>query len=189
MDYTELIKEKFPEDDRNDLFKVPNLPAVKLGKLLLKDRRINSPSDVIAMHEYGGLFSSGYVLFTRNACYYPDGSFLLEDVKEFQHDGGKITIFANQNAQLVPHKFSVGNEQVAKSLKRLFEAAKSYDPKSVKQMEKVRDYSEFSHTELDWLNLRDEVMRTIDMLYERYNDGKLTFLEYENKKEELLGRL
>ncbi len=189
MNYSELIKDKFPEDDRNNLFKVPNLPAVKLGKLLLKDRRINSPSDVVAMHDYGGLFSSGYVLFTRDACYYPGGFFLMEDVKEFQHDGSKITLFVNQNAQLVPHKFSVKNEQVAKTLKRLFEAVRHYDPKSQKQMDKVRDYSGYSTTELDWLNMRDEIMRTIDMLYERYNDGKLTFLEYENKKEELLGRL
>ncbi|MEM6630562.1 MAG: hypothetical protein AAF694_12865 [Bacteroidota bacterium] len=189
MNYTDLIKDKFPTDDRNNMFKAPNLPAVRLGKLLLKDRRINSPSDVLAMHEYGGLFSSGYVLITRESCYYPEGSFLLEDVKEFQNDGSRITIFVNQNAQLVPHKFSVKNEQVAKSLKRLFESVRTFDPKSDIQMKKVRDYSGYSTTELDWLNMRDEIMRTIDMLYDRYNDGKLTFIEYENKKEELLARL
>ena len=42
---------------------------------------------------------------------------------------------------------------------------------------------------MDWLLLRDEVMRTIDQLYERFQDGKLSLLEYENKKEQLLARL
>ena len=189
MDYTQLIKDKFPEDSRNDLYKAPNLPAVKLGKLLLKERRVNSPADVLAMHEFGGLFSSGYVLLTREACFYPEGSFLLEDVKEYQFDGSKITVFVNQNAQFIPHKFSVKNEQVAKTLKRLFESIRHFDPTATARMEKVRQYEEYSNTELNWLNLRDEIMRTIDMLYDRYNDGKLTLIEYEDKKDELLNRL
>lgn len=186
-DYTLLIKEKFPADERNGLYVSPQLPAVKLGKLLRKDRRIASPADVLALHEYSGMLSSGTLLLTREACYYDKGSFLLEDVKEYQHKGDKCTVFVNQNGQFVPHEFSVKNEQVATALKRVFEAIRFYDPVSEAMVAKT--YEGFSNTELDWLNLRDEVMRTIDMLYERYNDGKLTLLEYEQKKEELLGRL
>ncbi len=187
MDYTSLIRDKFPQDEKNGLYKVPNLPAVALGKLLLKEKRITSPADVIAMHSWSSVFNSGYLLLTREGCYYPDGSFLLEDVKEYQYEGKDITLFVNQNAQFVPHHFSVKNEQVAKTLKRLFDSIKSFDPTSEAQVQKI--YEGYSDTELDWLNLRDEIMRTIDMLYDRYNDGKLTILEYEQKKEELLGRL
>jgi hypothetical protein len=39
------------------------------------------------------------------------------------------------------------------------------------------------------LLLRDEVMRTIDMLHERFQDGKLSLIQYEEKKTELLARL
>lgn len=186
--YADLIKEKFPQDEKNGLYRTPQLPAVRLGKILIKDTRIASPNDVLAMHYYSGTFSKSVVLFSADTCYYDDGSFLLEDVKEVQVKGSKMTVFANQQAQLIPHELSVKNEQVAKVLQRILESTSRYDPKAEKMMEKS-SYEGFSTTELDWLNLRDEIMRTIDMLYERYNDGKLSILEYEEKKEELLGRL
>ena len=186
-DYTTLIKGKFPVDERNGLFLSPNLPAVKLGRILRRDKRINSPSDVLAMHTYSGTFSSGVLLFTRDACYYPKGSFLLEDVKEFQHKGDDCTVFVNQKGQFVPHEFSVKNEQVARSLGKVFDAIRYNDPVAEAMVKNT--YEGFSHTELDWLKLRDEIMKTIDLLYDRYNDGKLTLMEYENKKEELLSRL
>ncbi len=187
MDYTALIREKFPADERNGLYKVPNLPAVSLGKLLLKDKRITSPADVLAMHSWSSMFSSGNLLLTREACYYPKGSFLFEDIKEYQYKEDEVTVFVNQNGQFIPHHFSVKNEQVAKSLQRLFDSIRHFDPKSEARIQQI--YEGYSDTELNWLNLRDEIMRTIDMLYERYNDGKLTLLEYEQKKDELLGRL
>ncbi|MEO1448499.1 MAG: hypothetical protein AAFV07_03170 [Bacteroidota bacterium] len=188
--YAAYLKDKFPQDDKNGLYVAPNLPAVRLGKLLIKDRRIASPNDVIALHYFSSTFSSGYVLFTEDTCYYDDGSFLLEDVKEIQLDGRKMTVFANQQAQFVPNNFSVKNEQVAQTLKRIFEGAGRYDPKAKKALEAV-DYQEqgFNTAEVSWLKLRDEVMRTIDLLYDRYNDGKLSILEYEEKKEDLLKRL
>jgi hypothetical protein len=185
--YADFLKEKFPQDDKNGLYKLPNLPAVKLGKLLAKEKRIASPSDVIAMHSYSGFLGDGMLLFTQDRAYYEGGSFLLEDVREVQVKGSKLTVFANQQAQFVPHQLSVKNEQVAQTIQRLLERMSSHDPKAEQMVE--RAYEGYSNTELDWLNLRDEIMRTIDMLYDRYNDGKLSLLEYENKKEELLGRL
>ena len=76
---------------------------------------------------------------------------------------------------------------MAKTLQRIFEGLSRTDPKAEKIVKQT--YEGYSNTELDWLNLRDEIMRTFDMLYDRYNDGKLTLLEYENKKEQLLSRL
>ena len=185
--FTDIIKELFPQDERNGLYRIPQLPAVKLGKILRKDRRISSPADVVAMHLFSGTFSSGMLILTRDRCFYEEGAFDLEDVKKFEYRNKDCTVWANQNNQLIPHTFSVKNEQVAKSLDRIFSKIAHHDPKSEKMVQKA--YEGYSNTELDWLNLRDEIMRTIDMLYDRYNDGKITLLEYETKKEELLSRL
>ena len=186
--YHKLLKEKFPQDEKNGLYVSPQLPAVKLGKLLISDRRIASPNDVVAMHLYSGFLSSGSVLFTGERCFYEGNAFDLEDIKEVQVKGSKLVVFANQQAQLIPHEISVKNEQVAKTIERVLVAISRFDPKSEALMKKTK-YENYSNTELDWLNLRDEIMRTIDMLYERYNDGKLSMIEYEEKKEELLSRL
>lgn len=185
--YAQLIKDKFPQDERAGLYKAPHLPAVKLGKVLRKDTRIASPTDVLALHIHDGIFGSSTVILTADTCYYDKGSFLLEDVKEFQAKGDDCTVFVNQKTQLIPHTFSVKNEQVAQTLQRIFQDIAYLDPKADKMVQNA--YEGFSTTELDWLNMRDEVMRTIDMLYARYNDGKLNMLEYEEKKAELLARL
>lgn len=42
---------------------------------------------------------------------------------------------------------------------------------------------------IQWLELRDEVLRTIDLLYEKYQEGKLSLIEYETLKEDLLRHL
>ncbi|MEM6806066.1 MAG: hypothetical protein AAF696_32005 [Bacteroidota bacterium] len=185
--YAEIIKQKFPQDEKNGLYRVPQLPAVKLGKMLIKDTRIASPNDVLALHEYSSMFSSGALIFTKDRCYYPNGFFELEDIKEVQLDGSKLTVFVNQQTQFIPHKLAVKNEQVAKTLHRIFEQIAQKDLKAEEMLSNT--YEGYSNTELDWLNLRDEIMKTIDMLYDRYNDGKLNLIEYEEKKEELLRRL
>jgi hypothetical protein len=185
--YGDYLKEKFPQDEKNGLYVFPKLPATKLGKALVKETRISSPNDVIALHVNDGTFSSSMVIFTREKCYYEGGAFLLEDIKEVQEKGKSLTVFVNQKGDFVPHEFKVKNEQVARTLRKVLEGISSFDPTAEKAMEKT--YEGFSNTELDWLNLRDEIMRTIDMLYDRYNDGKLSMIEYEEKKEELLRRL
>jgi len=185
--YADLIKEKFPQDEKNGLFRFPKLPAIKLGKLLIKDKRISSPNDVLAMHQFSGFLGDGYLLITADKVYYKGGAFLLEDIKEVQIKGSKMTVFANQQTQFVPHTLSVKNDQVAQTIGRIFESLGNRDPKAEELVSQT--YENYSTTELDWLNLRDEIMRTIDMLYDRYNDGKLSLVEYEDKKDELLSRL
>lgn len=185
--YADIIKQKFPQDEKNGLYRVPQLPAVKLGKLLIKDTRIASPNDVLALHVYSSMFSSGAIVLTHERCYYPEGMFEFEDIKEVQLSGSKLTVFANQQTQFIPHPLSVKNEQVAKTLQRIFEQIAHKD--AVAEVLVSKTYEGYSNTELDWLNLRDEIMKTIDMLYERYNDGKLSLMEYEDKKDELLARL
>lgn len=190
--FGQLIKDSFPQDERAGLYRVPNLPAVKLGKILRKDTRVASPADVLAMHVYSSVFSSGTLLLTASRCYYEDGEFALEDVKEFQVQGNDCTVMVNQKGQFIPHRFSVKNEQVARTLQKVFEHFAYYDPESEALVKKAKESYEaagYQGAEIDWLNLRDEIMRTIDMLYARYNDGKLSLLEYEEKKSSLLDRL
>ena len=62
--YADILKEKFPQDEKNGLYRIPQLPAVKLGRILTRDTRISSPSDVVAMHLYSGTFSSGTIILT-----------------------------------------------------------------------------------------------------------------------------
>ncbi|MCI4670314.1 MAG: hypothetical protein MRZ79_19410 [Bacteroidia bacterium] len=186
--YADIFKEKFPQDEKNGLFKFPQLPAVRLGRLLARDTRISSPNDVVALHMYSGTFSgSNTIIFTTDKCFYPSGSFELEDIQKVDQSKSKLTVITNQQNQFVSHPLSTKNEQVAKTIKRILESLKRKDPVAEKLVKKT--YENYSHTELDWLNLRDEIMATIDMLFERYNDGKLTLLEYESKKEELMSRL
>jgi hypothetical protein len=185
--FAELIKTKFPHDERAGLYKAPNLPAVKLGKVLMKDTRIASPNDVLAMYIVESAFSRSAVVFTDTRCFHDEGEFLLEDVKEAQVDGSRLTVWVNQKGSLLEHKIKTGSDQVAKSLQKLFQDIAYHDPVAAAAVENA--YEEFDGAELDWLKLRDEVMRTIDFLYDRFNDGKLSLLEYEEKKQELLDRL
>ena len=85
--YANLLKEKFPEDERLGLYKFPNLPAKKLGKILTSETRITSPNDVIGFHLSESFFSTKYVIFTDTQCYYPGGSFYLEDCRDIQEIG------------------------------------------------------------------------------------------------------
>ncbi|MDP5171200.1 MAG: hypothetical protein NWR72_13230 [Bacteroidia bacterium] len=187
--YADLIKEKFPHDEGLDLYKAPQLPAVKLGKVLMKDTRIASPNDVLGLHLWSGFLGGGFLAFTQDRVYYDGGEFALEDVKGADAKGDKILVTTNLQGQLIPHEVDVKNEAVAKALARILEAISALDPKAEAALSTTYDPERYSAAEIDWLKLRDEVMRTIDFLYERYNDGKLNMLEYESKKEELLGRL
>jgi len=187
--FQEIIRRKFPEDEANGLYVAPKLPAVKLGKLLMRDTRVSSPNDVVAMHLNESLFSSSGVYFTRTRCYYGGGEFLLEDVRECVVEGNECTVLVNSIGSVAQHSFKVKNEAVAKVMLKLFQEVAYYDPKAEEIAAVAPAYEGFEGAELDWLRLRDEVMRTIDMLYERFNDGKLSLIDYESKKEEMLSRL
>ncbi len=187
--YADFLKERFPHDEANGLFRAPNLPAVKLGKLLMKETRIASPNDVLGIHLWSGFLGGGYVMFTKDRCFYSDGEFALEDVKSADPQKDKIFVVTNLQGQLEPNELDVENDIVATALARLLSAMAGVDPKAKQALENTYREEGYSVAEINWLQLRDEVMRTIDFLYDRYNDGKLSMLEYESKKEELLSRL
>lgn len=185
--YRELIQSKFTADERNGLYVYPNLPAKKLGKVLVADPRIKQPGDVVAVHMDEGFFGASVVIFTDTDLFYPGGFFSLSEIKAAEADGKTIKVAVNHLGALSDHHFKVGSEEAAHIFKRVLNDIMRFDPNEAAQ--EAPDYSKFEGQALDWLLLRDEVMRTIDMLQEKFMDGKLSLLEYEEKKEELLARL
>ena len=187
--YAALLKEKFPVDERLGLYKAPALPAKKLGKILASETRITSPNDVIGFHIIEGFFSTQYVIFTASECYYPGGAFLLEDCRDIQVSGTTCTAVVNQKGGFTNHQFSVSAEAVGVLLKKVIQNIQAFDSGKIKTGLQPADYSKFEGSAVDWLLMRDEVMHTIDLLYEKFNEGKLSLLEYEEKKQQLLDRL
>ncbi len=187
--YASILKDKFPQDESNGLYKAPHLPAVKLGKILMKDQRIASPNDVVAIHLWTSLLGGGQVIFTADKCLFDGGEVALEDLKSAEADGDKLQLVANFQGQLISKQIRVKNEVVAKGLARILDQLAHHDPAAEAILDQVYEAGNFTEAEIDWLRLRDEILRTIDLLYDRYNDGKLSMLEYETKKEELLSRL
>ncbi|MFN0202949.1 MAG: hypothetical protein ACKVTZ_15605 [Bacteroidia bacterium] len=186
INYAPLLKDKFPIDERLSFYKFPALPAVKVGKLLASETRISSPNDIVGMHLIEGFFSSSYVIFTKDTCYYKGGSFFLEEARNCTLQEEECVVLVNQKGRSTEHKFPTLNADAAILIQKVFDNIRTYNPDLANN---APDYSQFEGSALDWLLLRDEVMKTIDMLYDKYNEGKLSLLEYESKKEELLGRL
>lgn len=187
--YVSLLKSKFPHDEQAGLYVAPKMPGAKLGKLLMRDTRVSSPNDVVAMHLNEGMFSSSGVYFTATKCYYEGGEFLLEDVRECSIDSTACTVVANSLGNMQQHRFKVKNEQVAQIFRKLFQDMAYRDPVAEAATQAVAQLDNLNRDEIAWLKLRDEIMRTIDQLYTRFNDGKLSLIEYEEKKAELLERL
>lgn len=186
--YADFIQRRFPENDKEGLYVRPKLPAVKLGKILMKERKVKQPGDVMAMHLDEGVFSSSYILFTDTGCFYDGQSFLWEDTRTAKADGKKILVTLNAQGAFNERTLKAKSEEAARMIATMIDNIAFYDPgKEIENIE--QQYEGFESPEIDWLKLRDEVMRTIDMLAERFNDGKLSLLEYEEKKEELLKRL
>lgn len=187
-DYSDLISRRFPKDDTLEFYAKPSLPAGKVGKALSAYTRIQ-PNQVLALHIYGNMFSGGVICFTATHCYHPKGSFALEDLNASELKEDQVLVSVNQGGSSTGGLLKAENEQAARLLHGFLQDI-IFEPKGDQILEEVKaDYSKYSPEAVNWLELRDEVMRTIDLLYQRFNDGKLSLLEYESKKADLLGRL
>jgi hypothetical protein len=186
--FSEIITRKFPHDPDKGFYAQPNLPAVKTGKALMKYTRIATANEVLGLHEYGGLFGGGTIVLTATHCHHPDGSFALEDLHSAHADAGKIRLAINQAGAPVEEIVKTDGPQAAKLLVGVFDAI-IYAPKADDLLEEERSFEGLNRAEIDWVKLRDEVMRTIDMLHQRFQDGKISLTEYEEKKDDLLIRL
>lgn len=185
--YQSLIRSKFPHDEAMGFFRSPKLPAVRLGKILRRESRISSPSDVLGMYDKEGFFGGRYVLFTATTTYFDGGSFALEDVRGATAAGAECVVQVNRQGMTHPVTLKLNDDEAATLLYRFLNDLAHRDLVAESVMQSA--YEGFDPAQVQWLGLRDEVMRTIDLLYERYNDGKISLLDYESKKEALLARL
>jgi hypothetical protein len=188
--YREFIKRKFPQNEKLGLYVAPRLPATKLGRILMKETRVKQPGDVAAMHLDSGLFGSTYVILTDDKVFWTDGSMDLVNIRDARADGKYIQISVSSLGSADVTKIKCGSEEAASALAKVLDDAAYFDPEKAEELDSsAKDYSKFEGQAIDWLLMRDEVMRTIDMLHERFQDGKLSLIEYEEKKMLLLDRL
>lgn len=168
----------------------PQLPGGKLGRILMKETRIAQPGDVVAMYLDSGLFASTYFLFTGTHAFYPDGSIELERVRGAMADGKSLDISLGTNTGLNKVRVKLGDNEAAAAVAKVLDDLAFHDANGITETVKPEEaYKKFEGQALDWLLLRDEIMRTIDLLHEKFQEGKLSLLEYENKKSDLLSRL
>lgn len=185
--FTEIIQRNFPADEKMGFFVKPNIPANQLGRVLNEFTRI-SPADVVACAVFGSMFDKEIMALTATHLYYEGGSFLIEDIRGCTTRENLVDVEVNVGGNTSRHVLKTVNADAAKVLGRALDTL-GLQPKADDLMPEKPDYSKFSASSLSWLELRDEVMRTIDLLYERFQSGKINLLEFEEKKADLLGRL
>jgi hypothetical protein len=188
-EFTDILLRKFPYDEKLGFYVKPNMPASKLSRALASNSKIQA-AEVIAFHLYGGIFSSGAVVFTPTLCYFEGGVIRLEDLKAAKKMENFIQIEVNQGGRYTSNKIKCLNTEAAALLENVLNAiidAPRLD--DIPILVEKKDYSQYSKEAINWLELRDEIMATIDMLHQRFMDGKISLIEYEEKKTELLSRL
>jgi len=188
MSYAELIERRFPQLPAEGFHVRPHLPATQLGRVLAGNTRIASPADVVAFYRYSGTFSGGSVVLTDLQAFYDGGSFRLEDARGATADGRTCVVSVAQGASIGQVSVKCQNEADAKRLASVFEAV-AYTPKAEPLLENLKPYEGFSPEAVQWLELRDEVLRTVERLNELFQDGKISLLEFEETRTRLLERL
>ncbi|MCS6903907.1 MAG: hypothetical protein RML72_04310 [Bacteroidia bacterium] len=188
FNFAETIKKKFPYNEKLGFYVKPHLPAKLLGKVLNNYTKISSPADVVALYYYTTVFSSNNIVLTGTHLFAPKNSFLLEDIRSARANKNTLELMINQSGNTVSCQLSTQNEDAAQILAKFFEDL-VYTPRTESLLATVNSYEQYPEAERNWLLLRDEIMKTIDMLYEKFNEGKITLLEFEEKKQELLSRL
>lgn len=187
VSYTEVIKRNFPSDESMKFYVQPDIPSGITGRVLNDFTKLNIP-DVVAVHAYGTLLDKDYIVLTDTQLFYEKSHFDLVNMKGANERDRFVDVDVNVNGNITRHTLKTKSPEAAKVLARVLDTL-SFQDKASDLMPEDKDYSQYSQTSLDWLELRDEVMRTIDLLHERFQNGKLSLLEYEEKKADLLSRL
>jgi len=148
--------------------------------------------EIQAFYRYGGLVgSSGSLVLTPTHCHHPRGQFALQDLRGVGHEGKVLQFQVNMSSgNLTGVDFRCDSEADARLLADFFDHL-IYAPQadSLLQDAAPKTYAGYSPEAVQWLEIRDEVLRTIDLLAQRFQDGRLNLLEYEEKKADLLSRL
>lgn len=185
--YYELLKRKFPQNPKLGFYVHPQLPATLLGRVMVRYTHISSPGQVVALYHRDRFLSSIEIVFTGTHVYDTKSYFPLENLRGVENKGKDLVLGFVQGGVATPHMLRVGNETAAKILQKIFEEIIYYVPPQ--ELSILEKYQDLDVQSVQWLALRDEVLKTIDRLYEMYQEGKLSLIEYEEKKAELLRRL
>jgi len=184
--FTDIILRKFPTDADAGFHAKPKLPGAELGRVLSTRKNVKT-TEVIALYRWGGWLGGGSWVFTPERLYIEGGFVQLEDLKSAKADGRMVQLAVNHGGELQQQAAKTDKPEHAEWLVNVLEAI-IYAPKAEEALQSV-DYTGYDPQQVNWLELRDEVLRTLDELHRRFQDGKLTLQEYENAKTDLLARL
>ncbi|MCX8113350.1 MAG: hypothetical protein N3E49_09225 [Bacteroidia bacterium] len=186
--YRVLLLRKFPENPTLGFYRHPKLPSSLLGRTLVRFLHVTSPADVVAFYYHEKILHSYEVLFTDTHVYDKKAYYPLEDIRGVQRKDKRILLEINQLGRLISHTIPLGTPLAAELMERVFELI-IRAPKEDAIEKVIQMRAALNAASIQWLELRDEVMRTIDLLHEKYQEGKLSLLEYEMLREDLLRRL
>ncbi|MCS6790839.1 MAG: hypothetical protein NZ580_07660 [Bacteroidia bacterium] len=186
--YRALLIRKFPENPTLGFYRHPKLPSSLLGRTLGRFLHVTSPADVLAFYYQERFFTSYEVLFTDTHVYDKRAYYPLEDVRGVERQNRTLFLEISQLGRIVIHKMVLAVPLAAEIMERVFTLIIRHPKEDA--IEKVLQLqADLNPASIQWLKLRDEVLRTIDLLHEKYQEGKLSLLEYEMLREELLKRL
>lgn len=186
--YRVLLLRKFPENPTLGFYRHPKLPSSLLGRTLVRFLHVTSPADVVAFYYHEKLFGSYEVLFTDTHVYDKVAYYPLEDIRGVQRSEKTLRLEISQVGRIVSHEMRLGSPLAAELMERVFELI-IRAPKEDAIEKVIQMRAGLNPASIQWLELRDEVMRTLDFLHEKYQEGKLSLLEYETLREDLLRRL
>jgi len=186
--YRVLLLRKFPENPTLGFYRHPKLPSSLLGRTLVRFLHVTSPADVVAFYYQTGFLRSYEVLFTDTHVYDKEAYFPLEDIRGVERQGAHLILQVNQVGRTLPYRMKLGSQLAAELMERVFDLI-VHAPKEDMIERVIERRANLNLASVQWLELRDEVLRTIDLLHEKYQEGKLSLLEYEMLREDLLRRL
>ncbi|MEN2992388.1 MAG: hypothetical protein ABDH91_02410 [Bacteroidia bacterium] len=186
--YRVLLLRKFPENPTLGFYRHPKLPSSLVGRTLVRFLHVTSPADVVAFYYREGFFRDYEVLFTDTHIYDKKAYYPLEDIRDVKVDHKDVLLEINQLGHTLVHRLRLGSPVAADLMARVLTLI-TRAPKEEALERVIQKRAGLNLASVQWLELRDEVLRTIDLLYEKYQEGKLGLLEYEMLREDLLRRL
>ncbi|MCX7606576.1 MAG: hypothetical protein N2170_04835 [Bacteroidia bacterium] len=186
--YRILLLRKFPENPTLGFYRHPKLPSSLLGRTLVRFLHVTSPADVVAFYYHERLLRSYEILFTDTHVYDKVAYYPLEDIRGVRRNGRQLVLEISQVGRVVTHLMEVGTPLAAELMERVFELiVRAPKEDAIEKVIQMR--AGLNTASIQWLELRDEILRTIDLLHDKYQEGKLSLLEYEMLREDLLRRL
>ncbi|MFW5658977.1 MAG: hypothetical protein ACOCZ8_03235 [Bacteroidota bacterium] len=187
-DFSDILTEGFPTAPKHGLYGGKDIPGSKQGRALSAYKDIPTPSAILGVCDYGNMLRGGVHAFTGTMAYTTEGEFPLEELRSVTSSERIVQLTVNAAGQSRVLQIKTESPEAAEMLTRALDRI-VYAPKAADLLEEAQDYSDFDPEQIKWLELRDEIMKTIDQLHERFQLGKISLTEYENKKTDLLARL